>query len=89
MDNGKAALTLNDLNEPFSQSNLDVVDNGYIKVKHIDQKGPLREKNSMIYKQSVNLTAILIISQSFFFTFMHHFRQDKLTTSSQDLKVQH
>lgn len=40
MDNGKAALTLNDLNEPFSQSNLDVVDNGYIKVKHIDQKGP-------------------------------------------------
>lgn len=40
VDNGKAALTLNDLNEPFSQSNLDVVDNGYIKVKHIDQKGP-------------------------------------------------
>ena len=39
MDNGKAALTLNRLNEHFSELNFDVVNNSNIKVKHIGQKG--------------------------------------------------
>ena len=39
VDNGKAALTLNRLNEHFSELNLDVVNNSNIKVKHIGQKG--------------------------------------------------
>ena len=37
--NGKAALTLDDLNEHFSELNLNVVDDSNIKVKHIGQKG--------------------------------------------------
>ena len=39
VDNGKAALTLNRLNEYYSEINVDIVNNDDIKVKHIDQKG--------------------------------------------------
>ena len=39
MDNGKAALTLHRLNEYYSELNVDIVSNGDIKVKYIDQKG--------------------------------------------------
>ena len=39
VDNGKAALTLHRLNEYYSELNVDIVSNGDIKVKHIDQKG--------------------------------------------------
>ena len=37
--NGKAALTLHNLNKHFSKLNFDAVDNSKIKVKHIDRKG--------------------------------------------------
>ena len=39
VDNGKAALTINRLNEHFSELNIDVVNNSNIKVKHIGLKG--------------------------------------------------
>ena len=39
VDNCRAALTLHHLNEYFSELNVDAVDNGNIKVKHIAQKG--------------------------------------------------
>ena len=57
VDNGKAALTLHRLNEHFSELNLDVVNNGNIKVKHIaqtclhlDPKGKGRLALNFIYK---------------------------------------
>ena len=39
VDNGKAALTLYHLNQPFSEIKLHVVNYSNIKLKHVGQKG--------------------------------------------------
>ena len=57
VDNGKVALTLDHLNELFSELNLDVINSNNIKVKriaqtglHLDPKGKGRLTLNFIYK---------------------------------------
>ena len=57
VDNGKVALTLDRLNELFSELNLDVINSNNIKVKriaqtglHLDPKGKGRLTLNFIYK---------------------------------------